>query len=98
MNVAEINLSASSITTTGALRYKTAFHSVQLRGVIWNNCVKKGMYRIAKCKAMLKVIAATKKGLRHTGNRNKLSFSESEFMALNISTVTRIDKLIVVAR
>jgi hypothetical protein len=34
----------------------------------------------------------------HTGRRSRLSFSDSEFMALNISTVTKMDKLIVVAR
>lgn len=47
---------------------------------------------------MLSAIAATKKGFFHTGNASKLSFSDSEFMALNISTVTKIDRLIVVAR
>jgi hypothetical protein len=47
---------------------------------------------------MLRAMAATRKGFFHTGRTNKLSFSESEFMALNISTVTRMDKLIVVAR
>jgi hypothetical protein len=56
------------------------------------------MYKMAKCKAMLNVIAPTRNGLCHTGMTNKLSFSESEFIALNISTVTRMDKLIVVAR
>ena len=60
--------------------------------------VKKGIYKIAKCNSMLRVIAPTKNGLRQTGNLSKLSFSESEFIALNISMVTRIDKLIVVAR
>lgn len=30
------NLRISSITTTGALKYNTAFHSVQLRGVMAN--------------------------------------------------------------
>jgi TPP-dependent trihydroxycyclohexane-1,2-dione (THcHDO) dehydratase len=47
---------------------------------------------------MLKAIAATKYGFFQTGSFNKLSFSESEFIALNISTVTKIDKLMVVAR
>lgn len=60
--------------------------------------VKNGMYKIAKWRAILNVIAPTKNGFRHTGRTSKLSFSESEFIALNISTVTRIDKLIVVAR
>lgn len=60
--------------------------------------VKNGMYKMAKCSAMLRVIAATRNGFFHTGNRNRLSFSESEFIALNISTVTRIDRLMVVAR
>ena len=46
---------------------------------------------------MLKAMAPTRNGFFHKGSLNKLSFSESEFMALNISTVTRIDKLIVVA-
>ena len=53
---------------------------------------------MAKCNSMLKVIAATRYGFFHTGSLSRLSFSDSEFMALNISTVTRIDKLIVVAR
>ena len=47
---------------------------------------------------MLKAIAATKNGFFQTGSLNKLSFSEREFIALNISTVTKIDKLMVVAR
>ena len=60
----------------------------------------KGMSRIAKCQwsAMLGAFAATRKGLRHTRSFNRLSFSDSEFMALNNSIVTRIDKLMVVAR
>jgi len=47
---------------------------------------------------MLNVIAITRYIFFHTGNLNKLSFSDNEFIALNISTVTKIDKLIVVAR
>ena len=47
---------------------------------------------------MLRAMAATRNGLRHTGNRSKLSFSDREFIALNISIVTRIDRLMVVAR
>jgi hypothetical protein len=104
------------MTRTGALRYRTAFHSTQLRGVIansayhinhhqhmlWNRIiqrtVKKGTYRIIKWRAMLRVIAPTRNGFFHTGRTSKLSFSDKEFMALNISTVTRIDRLIVVAR
>lgn len=50
-----------------------------------------------KWRAMLKVMAATRYMFFHKGNRSKLSFSESEFMALNISIVTKIDKLMVVA-
>ena len=42
-------------------------------------------------------MAATRYIFFHTGSLNKLSFSDSEFIALNISTTTRIDKLIVVA-
>ena len=49
------------------------------------------------CKAILKRMAPTRYMFFHTGKRSKLSFSDSEFIALNISTVTRIDKLIVVA-
>ena len=60
--------------------------------------VNMGMYRIPKCRAMLIAIATTRNGFFHTGRTNKLSFSDSEFIALNISTVTRIDKLMVVAR
>ena len=60
--------------------------------------MKNGIYKMAKCSSILREIAATKNGFFHTGNRNKLSFSEREFMALNISMVTKIDKLIVVAR
>lgn len=51
-----------------------------------------------KWRATLNAIAATRYGFFHTGSTNKLSFSDSEFMALNISTTTKIDKLIVVAR
>lgn len=47
---------------------------------------------------MLNVIAATRKGFLHTGRTNNDSFSDSEFIALNISIVTKMDKLIVVAR
>ena len=47
---------------------------------------------------MLKLIAATRYMFFHNGRRSRLSFSESEFIALNISTVTRIERLIVVAR
>ena len=111
------NFSTSSMRMTGALKYRTAFHSVQLSGVMANRVcsatsqhpapeepddvkltVKNGMYRMAKWRAMLNVMAATRYGFFHGGNRSKLSFSDSEFMALNISTVTRMDKLIVVAR
>lgn len=46
---------------------------------------------------MLSVMAATRYGFFHTGRRSKLSFSDREFMALNISTVTRMDKDMVVA-
>lgn len=47
---------------------------------------------------MLNVIAATRNGFFHNGKTKRDSFSDSEFMALNISMVTRIDKLMVVAR
>lgn len=50
-----------------------------------------------KCRAMLRAIAPTRKGFFQTGSLRRLSFSESEFIALNISTVTRIDRLTVVA-
>ena len=60
--------------------------------------VKNGMYRIAKCSAMLSAIAPTRNMLRQMGSLSSDSFSESEFIALNISTVTRIERLIVVAR
>ena len=60
--------------------------------------MKNGIYRMAKCKTMLNVMAPTRNGLCHTGMTSKLSFSDSEFMALNISTVTRMERLIVVAR
>jgi hypothetical protein len=56
------------------------------------------MYKIATWRSMLSATAPTRKGFFHTGNRSKLSFSESEFIALNISTVTRMDNDIVVAR
>jgi hypothetical protein len=59
--------------------------------------VKNGIYRIAKWRVMLNAIAPTRKGFFQSGSTKRLSFSESEFIALNISTVTRIDKLIVVA-
>ena len=60
--------------------------------------VKNGIYNIAKCRHMLNAMAATRNGLRHIGSTSRLSFSESEFIALNISTVTRIESDIVVAR
>ena len=53
---------------------------------------------MAKCNSMLKVIAATRYGFFQTGSLSRLSFSDSEFMALNISTVTRMERDIVVAR
>jgi hypothetical protein len=49
------------------------------------------------CKTMLRVIAATRNMFFQIGRRSKLSFSDNEFIALNISTVTKIDKLIVEA-
>jgi len=98
MKVAEMNFNISSITNTGKLRHNTAFHSTQFSGVIWNNAVKNGTYKIMKWRPMLRAMAATRNGFFHTGKTNKLSFSDNEFMALNISTVTKIDRLIVVAR
>lgn len=59
--------------------------------------VNNGMYRIPQCNTILSIMEATKNGFLHTGNLNKLSFSDREFIALNISTVTRIERLIVVA-
>ena len=111
-----MNLRTSSMRMTGKLKYSTAFHSVQLSGVMANSVcsrhsqfqapivideeltVKNGIYKIAKCSAMLNVMAATRNGLRHTGSLSRLSFSDSEFIALNISTVTRIESEIVEAR
>lgn len=60
--------------------------------------MKNGIYRMPKCRPMLSRMAATRYMFFHTGRTSKLSFSDKEFIALNISTVTRIDKLIVVAR
>ena len=51
-----------------------------------------------KCNAILRQTAPTRYMFFHTGSLSKLSFSESEFIALNISTVTKIERLIVVAR
>jgi hypothetical protein len=59
--------------------------------------VKNGMYKMAKWRTMLRTMAPTKNGFFQTGRTSRLSFSEREFMALNISTVTRIDRLMVVA-
>lgn len=47
---------------------------------------------------MLSAMAPTKKGFCQTGITSKLSFSDTEFMALNISTVTKMERLMVVAR
>ena len=44
---------------------------------------------------MLNAIAAIRNLFFQSGKRSKLSFSDNEFIALNISTVTSIDKLIV---
>jgi hypothetical protein len=46
---------------------------------------------------MLRVIAITRNGFFQSGKARRLSFSEREFIALNISITTRIDKLMVVA-
>ena len=51
-----------------------------------------------KCNAILKLIAYTRYIFFHKGRRSRLSFSEREFIALNISIVTKIVRLIVVAR
>jgi hypothetical protein len=59
--------------------------------------VKKGIYKIATCSVIDRAMAATRNLFFHTGKRSRLSFSESEFIALNISTVTRMDSDIVVA-
>jgi len=97
MKVTEMNLSISSNTRTGALRHNTAFHSSQLSGAVENTSARNGIYKIPECSAILRTMEPTRNGFFHTGNRNKLSFSDSEFIALNISTVTRIERLIVVA-
>ena len=60
--------------------------------------VKKGIYSIATWSAILRAMAATKNGFFQTGSTKSDSFSDKEFMALNISTATKMDKLIVVAR
>ena len=57
--------------------------------------MRKGTYRMATCRTMLRVIAATRNIFFQSGSWSKLSFSDNEFIALNISTVTSIDKLIV---
>jgi hypothetical protein len=62
-----------------------------------NVALKNGMYMMPTCNAMLRTIEATRNGFFHSGNLNKLSVSDREFIALNISTVTRIERLIVVA-
>ena len=59
--------------------------------------MKKGIYKIAKCNSILKVIAPTRKGFFHNGRRRRLAFSLNEFIALNISAVTRMESDIVVA-
>jgi hypothetical protein len=46
---------------------------------------------------MLNVMAPTRYMFFHKGSLSKLSFSEREFMALNISIVTRIERDIVAA-
>jgi hypothetical protein len=51
-----------------------------------------------KCSTILKVIAPKRYMFFHGGSLNKLSFSDSEFRALNISIVTRIERDMVVAR
>ena len=56
------------------------------------------MYKMATWSAMLKAIAPTRNGFFQTGNLSSDSFADNEFIALNISIVTRIDKLMVVAR
>jgi hypothetical protein len=60
--------------------------------------VKNGIYKIPMWSTMLSAIAPTRNGFFQTGKTNKLSFSDREFIALNISTVTNIERLIVVAR
>lgn len=87
----------SSIRITGALRARTAIHSSQFRGAMTNRSANQGTYRIPKCKTMLRVIAPTRYRFLHRGNLSRDSFSESEFMALNISTVTRMERDMVVA-
>ena len=59
--------------------------------------VKNGIYKIATWSAILRVMAPTSHIFFHNGSRNRLSFSDSEFMALNISTTTRMERDIVVA-
>ena len=51
-----------------------------------------------KCSAILNAIAPTRYIFFHRGSLSRLSFSEREFMALNISIVTRMDRDMVVAR
>jgi len=51
-----------------------------------------------KCKLILRAIDATRYGFVHIGSTNKLSFSDKELQALNISITTKIERDIVVAR
>jgi hypothetical protein len=75
IQVRVINLSTSSIRITGAEIHNTAIHSSILSGIITNNLVKKGTYKIIKCKAIDKAIDNTRYGLFHKGNVNNDSFS-----------------------
>lgn len=113
MILTETNLSTSSSTSIGALRYNTAFHSSQLSGATENTscgggqggkthnssalALKNGMYIMPTCNTILRTIEPTRNVFFQSGNLNKLSFSDREFIALNISTVTRMVRLIVVA-
>lgn len=91
IHVRVTNLSTSSMRTTGAEMTITAFHSAQQSGVTPKSVARKGTYRIAKCSTMLTAIATMRYGFAQRGRESRLSFSESELHALNISITTSIE-------
>lgn len=77
---------------TGMLIVRTARHSFQFNGRIENKLCKNGMYRIAKCSVIDRIIAYTSIMLFHSGKFSRDSLEERAFIALNISITTRMER------
>lgn len=92
-----MNLSTSSMRTTGKATTNTNNHSLKLSGTIPNTFAKNGMYSIKKCKPNETDIARRSHGLTQGGIVSRLVSSDKAFNELNISIATKTERERVVA-